>query len=44
MPYANLRWTNLNLINPTIIGGECTWQMLVDSPFTVSPNLPGWSP
>jgi TadE-like protein len=44
MPYANLRWTNLNLINPALIGGQCTWQMLVDSPFTVNPNLPGWSP
>jgi Flp pilus assembly protein TadG len=44
MPYANLRWTNLSLINPTLIGGQCTWQMLVDSPFTVNPVLPGWSP
>jgi Flp pilus assembly protein TadG len=44
LPYANLRWTNLNLINPTLLGGQCTWQMLVDAPFSVNPNLPGWSP
>jgi hypothetical protein len=44
LPYANLRWTNLGLINPTTLGGECTWQMLVDDPFTLNSNLPGWSP
>jgi len=44
MPYANLRWTNLSLINPTTLGGQCTWQMLVDAPFSVNPTLPGWTP
>ena len=44
MPYANLRWTNLSIINPTTIGGECIWQMMVDDPFTLDPTLPGWSP
>lgn len=44
LPYDNLRWTNLSLINPTTLGGECVWQMLVDDPFTLSPTLPGWSP
>jgi hypothetical protein len=44
LPYANLRWTNLGLINPTTLGGECTWQMLVDDPFTLSTTMPGWSP
>jgi hypothetical protein len=44
LPYANLRWTNLSLINPTTLGGECTWQMLVDDPFTLNAELPGWSP
>jgi Flp pilus assembly protein TadG len=44
LPYANLRWTNLSLINPTTLGGECVWSMLVDDPFTLSPTLPGWTP
>lgn len=44
MPYANLRWTELSLIDPQTIGGECVWQMTVDDPFTVSTSLPGWSP
>ncbi len=44
MPYDNLRWTNLTLISPSTIGGECVWQMMVDDPFTLSPTLPGWSP
>ncbi len=44
LPYANLRWTNLSVINPTTLCGQCTWQLLVDDPFTVSTTLPGWSP
>jgi hypothetical protein len=44
MPYENLRWTNLSLINPTQLGGECVWQMMVDDPFTLNPALPGWNP
>jgi hypothetical protein len=44
MPYENLKWTNLSLINPTTLSGECVWQMLVDDPFTLNPTLPGWSP
>lgn len=44
LPYENLRWTNLNLINPETLGGECVWQMLVDDPFTLSTTLPGWMP
>ncbi len=44
LPYANLRWTNLSLINPTTLGGQCTWQLLVDAPFSVTSTLPGWSP
>lgn len=44
LPYENLRWTNISLVNPKTLCGECTWQMLVDDPFTLSPNIPGWSP
>lgn len=44
LPYDNVRWTNLGLINPKTLGGQCTWQMLVDDPFTLSPTIPGWSP
>lgn len=44
LPYANLRWTNLSLINPSTLSGECVWQMLVDDPFTIDSTLPGWTP
>jgi Flp pilus assembly protein TadG len=44
LPYANLRWTNLSIINPTTLSGTCVWQIMVDDPITVSSALPGWSP
>jgi len=44
LPYDNLRWTDLTLINPTTLSGECIWQMMVDDPFTLNPSLPGWTP
>lgn len=44
LPYANVRWTNLSLINPTNLTAETYWQCLVDDPFTVNTTLPGWSP
>ncbi len=44
LPYANLRWTNLSVVNPSTLSGECVWQMMVDDPFTVNPTLPGWTP
>jgi hypothetical protein len=44
LPYANVRWTNLSLINPTNLRAELYWQCLVDDPFTVNTTLPGWSP
>jgi Flp pilus assembly protein TadG len=44
MPYANLKWTNLSLINPTTLSGQCVWQCMADDPITVSSALPGWSP
>lgn len=44
LPYDNMRWTSLGLINPNTLGGECVWQMMSDDPFTLSTVLPGWSP
>jgi Flp pilus assembly protein TadG len=44
LPYSNLRWTDLSLINPSTLTGECVWKVMADSPFTVSTALPGWSP
>jgi Flp pilus assembly protein TadG len=44
LPYDNMRWSDLSLINPSTLGGECIWEMLVDDPFTLDPTLPGWSP
>lgn len=44
LPYENVRWTTLSLINPTTISTEIQWQCLVDDPFTVNTMMPGWSP
>jgi Flp pilus assembly protein TadG len=44
LPYANVRWTTLTLINPTTLTTEAYWQCLVDDPFTLDTSLPGWSP
>ncbi|MEZ6140134.1 MAG: pilus assembly protein [Zavarzinella sp.] len=44
IPYDNVRWSTLTLINPTTLTAECQWQCLVDDPFTVNTVLPGWSP
>ena len=44
IPYDNVRWTTLTLINPTTLTAEAYWQCLVDDPFTVNTTLPGWSP
>jgi Flp pilus assembly protein TadG len=44
LPYANVRWTTLSLINPTTLTAEAYWQCLVDDPFTVNTTLPGWTP
>ena len=43
IPYANVRWTNLSLLNPQTVTVELTWRMLVDDPFTLNTSLPGWS-
>ena len=44
IPYANIRWTTLSLINPNTLTAEAYWQCLVDDPFTVNTTLPRWSP
>jgi Flp pilus assembly protein TadG len=44
IPYDNVRWTSLSLINPTTLTAEAYWQCLVDDPFTINTTLPGWSP
>jgi hypothetical protein len=44
IPYDNVRWTSLTLINPSVLTAEVYWQCLVDDPFTVNTTLPGWSP
>lgn len=44
IPYANVKWTSLSLINPTNLTAEAYWQCLVDDPFSVNTTLPGWSP
>jgi Flp pilus assembly protein TadG len=44
LPYDNVQWSSLSLIDPSTVGASCTWQILVDDPFTVSTTLPGWSP
>ena len=44
LPYANVRWTTLSIINVSTLTAEVYWQCLVDDPFTVNTSLPGWSP
>lgn len=44
LPFDNVRWTTLSLINPTTLSAETQWQCLVDDPFSLNTTLPGWSP
>jgi hypothetical protein len=44
LPYDNVRWTTLTLVNPKTLAAETYWQCFVDDPFTVNTTLPGWSP
>lgn len=44
LPFTNVRWTNLGLINPSTVGATCTWQILVDDPFVVTTTIPSWNP
>ncbi|HEX4610630.1 MAG TPA: hypothetical protein VH092_20740, partial [Urbifossiella sp.] len=38
--WAQVRWVNLGVINPTWITFTVNWQMLVDDPFTVNQTMP----
>jgi len=44
MPFSNVAWSSLGLVNPSTVGGSCVWQLMVDTPFTVSTTLPTWNP
>lgn len=44
IPYEDVRWTTLSLVNPNTLTAEVYWQCLIDDPFTVNTTLPGWSP
>lgn len=44
IPYDNVRWTTLSLINPDKLTAEVYWQCLVDDRFTIDTSRPGWSP
>jgi len=42
LPYDNVRWTSLGLVDPKTVTVSLDWQMLVDDPFTLDTALPGW--
>lgn len=44
LPYDNVRWTTLTLVNPNTLTAEVYWQSLVDDRFSVDTSRPGWSP
>jgi len=44
VPYANIRWTTLSIINPSTLTAEVRWSCLVDEPFTMNTTMPGWNP
>ena len=44
MPFSNVAWSNLTLVNPSTVGGVCVWQLMVDTAFSVSTTLPTWTP
>jgi Flp pilus assembly protein TadG len=43
MPYSNVNWSPLGLVNPSTIGASCTWQLMVETPITVNTTLPSWT-
>jgi Flp pilus assembly protein TadG len=43
LPYANVKWSSLSLINPQTVGARCTWNILVDTPVVVDTTLPTWA-
>lgn len=44
VPYKNVRWTTLSILNPTTLTAEVRWSCLVDDPFTMNTEMPGWNP
>jgi len=40
--FAQVRWVNLGIVNPSVIEYRVSWRMLVDDPFTVNTTLPNW--
>jgi Flp pilus assembly protein TadG len=43
MPYSNVNWSPLGLVNPTTIGASCTWQLMLELPINVNTTLPTWT-
>jgi Flp pilus assembly protein TadG len=43
LPYSNVKWSPISLINPTTVGATCTWNIMVDTPINVSTTLPTWT-
>lgn len=44
IPFDKVRITNLGIVNPTTVSFEVEWRMLVDDPFSINVNLPGYTP
>jgi Flp pilus assembly protein TadG len=44
LPYANVQWSPLSLVNPSTVGGTCVWQIMVDLPVSVPTTVPSWTP
>lgn len=42
IPWNLVQWSSVGLINPTTVQYTVTWQMLIDSQFTINPSLPSW--
>jgi Flp pilus assembly protein TadG len=42
IPWANVRWINMGLVNPTTVTYTVVWRMAIDDPFTVNDTLPTW--
>jgi Flp pilus assembly protein TadG len=44
IPFEKVRVVSLGIVNPTTVSFEVEWRMLVDDPFTINVNLPGYTP
>ncbi len=42
IPFENVRWTLLGLINKETLSAEVEWESLVDDPFTLNTLIPNW--